>query len=103
MKSKSETLLDYIPHIVQELRFDEFGYVREVIFWFAKHSQLLAHQLIWNMNASVYQITKDQQPKVKDPLIGELLESLIRDIKNSLTGTEKEFYKVRWLGFWDWV
>jgi hypothetical protein len=90
MTSKPETLLSYIPQIVQALRYDDFGYVREVIFWLAKHSQLLAHQLIWNLTTNVY---RDQDAKVKDPQIGELLESLIKDIKNSLSGPEKEFFK----------
>ena len=90
MTSKPETLLSYIPQIVQALRYDDFGYVREVIFWLAKHSQLLAHQLIWNLTTNVY---RDQDAKVKDPQIGDLLEGLIEDIKSSLTGPEKEFFK----------
>lgn len=90
MTSKPETLLNYIPQLVQALRYDDFGYVREVIFWLAKHSQLLAHQLIWNLTTNVY---KDQDAKVRDMQIGDLLESLIEDIKNSLTGCEKEFFK----------
>ena len=64
--------------------------MREVIFWLAKHSQLLAHQLIWNLNTNVF---RDQDSKVRDPQIGDLLESLIKDIKNSLTGPEKDFFK----------
>ncbi len=90
MTSKPEALINFIPQLVQALRYDDFGYVREVIFWLAKHSQLLAHQLIWNMMTNVY---RDQDGKVKDTQIGDLLESLIDDIKNSLTGTEKEFFK----------
>ncbi|CAF0782495.1 unnamed protein product [Brachionus calyciflorus] len=90
MTSKPETLLNYIPQLVQALRYDDFGYVREVIFWLAKHSQLLAHQLIWNLTTNVY---KDQDAKIRDLQIGDLLESLIEDIKNSLSGAEKEFFK----------
>lgn len=90
MTSKPETLLIYIPQLVQALRYDDFGYVREVIFWLAKHSQLLAHQLIWNMTTNAY---RDQDGKTKDPQIGDLLENLISDIKNSLTETENEFFK----------
>ena len=90
MTSKPETLLSYIPQLVQALRYDDFGYVREVIFWLGKHSQLLAHQLIWNMTTNVY---KDQDGKLKDTQIGDLLENLIEDIKSGLTGPEKEFFK----------
>ena len=90
MTSKPETLLIYIAQLVQALRYDDFGYAREVIFWLARHSQLLAHQLIWNMTTNVY---RDQDAKIKDPQIGDLLELLIKDIKNSLTGPEKEFFR----------
>ncbi len=90
MTSKPETLFNYLAQLVQALRYDDFGYVREVIFWLAQHSQLLAHQLIWNLTTNVY---RDQDSKVKDPQIGELLETLIREIKASLTGPEKEFFK----------
>ena len=90
MTSKPETLLTYIPQLVQSLRFDDFGYVREVIFWLAKHSQLLAHQLIWNLTTNVF---RDQDSKFRDTQIADLIESLINDIKNSLTGLEKEFFK----------
>ena len=90
MTSKPETLLSYIPQLVQALRADDYGYVREVIYWLAEHSQLLAHQLIWNMTTNVY---RDQDAKIKDPQIGDLLESLIKDIKNGLSGQEKEFFR----------
>ena len=90
MTSKPETLLNYIPQLVQALRYDDFGYVKEVIFWLANHSQLLAHQLIWNLTTNVY---RDQDAKIKDPQIGDLLESIIDTIKNNLTGPQKEFFK----------
>jgi phosphatidylinositol 4-kinase len=90
MKAKPETLLDYIPQIVQSLRYDDFGYVREVIFWLAKHSQLLAHQLIWNLTTNVF---RDQDAKFKDTQIGDLIESIINEIIKNLSGSEKDFFK----------
>lgn len=90
MASKPETLLVYIPQLVQALRADDYGYVREVIYWLGEHSQLLAHQLIWNMTTNVY---RDQDAKIKDPQIGDLLEALIKEIKNGLSGQEKEFFR----------
>lgn len=48
------------------------GYVAELIMWLAGRSQLLAHQLLWNMQANMY---KDEDSKEKDPdLHGPLCE-----------------------------
>lgn len=48
------------------------GYVAELIMWLADHSQLLAHQLLWNMQANLY---RDEDLKEKDPdLYGPLSE-----------------------------
>lgn len=53
-------------------------YVAELIVWLAGHSQLLAHQLVWNMETNMY---IDEDGKQKDPVLFEALNN----IKNKVT------------------
>ncbi|XP_059048933.1 phosphatidylinositol 4-kinase alpha [Achroia grisella] len=86
----SSAVLLYIPQLVQALRHDTMGYVAELIKSLAKKSQVVAHQLIWNMHTNLY---TDEEMHNKDTALFDILESLIKSIVDSLSGPAKAFYE----------
>ncbi|KAJ8042770.1 Phosphatidylinositol 4-kinase alpha [Holothuria leucospilota] len=85
-----QALLFYVPQLVQAVRYDTFGFVTELILVLAKKSQLLAHQLIWNMKTNMY---RDEDGKQRDGEFADQLEVLIKGIIDNLSGNAKAFYE----------
>lgn len=86
----ADAVLFYIPQLVQAVRHDLMGYVTEFIKAIAKRSQVVAHQLIWNMQTNMYM---DEDKQVKDPNLFDAMDSLIKSILNALSGPAKQFYE----------
>ncbi|XP_031784727.1 phosphatidylinositol 4-kinase alpha isoform X2 [Nasonia vitripennis] len=85
-----DAVLFYIPQLVQALRHDSMGYVTEFIKAIAKRSQVVAHQLIWNMHTNMYM---DEDKQVKDPNLFDTLDALVKNIVGALSGPAKKFYE----------
>uniref|UniRef100_A0A1I7TW40 1-phosphatidylinositol 4-kinase n=1 Tax=Caenorhabditis tropicalis TaxID=1561998 RepID=A0A1I7TW40_9PELO len=86
----ADALLMYIPQIVQAVRYDTMGYISELMIWLAGHSQLLAHQLIWNMQTNMY---TDEESKVKDPTLFDPLNDIMQKIISQLEGAARRFHE----------
>ncbi|XP_969785.1 phosphatidylinositol 4-kinase alpha isoform X4 [Tribolium castaneum] len=86
----ADAVLFYIPQLVQALRHDTMGYVTEFIKYVAKKSQIVAHQLIWNMKTNMY---LDEDMQHKDVVLFDVLDALCNSILAELSGPAKQFYE----------
>lgn len=73
-----DEMLAYAPQLVQLVRHDQGGFVYNFIVEAAQRSQLLAHQMIWNMKTNMYM---DEDAQHLDPVLGKKLAALMADIQ----------------------
>ena len=86
-----ETILFYIPQVVQSLRHDErLGFVKAYILAAAQTSPYLAHQFIWNMKANMYVDGDEDKPDLR---VKPLLDAMIDEIIGSVSGEDRLFYE----------
>ena len=55
-------------------RYDDLGYVKEFVKKISKESNLVAHQLIWNIQTNMY---RDEDGNEKDPVMYDKLLPLM--------------------------
>ncbi|KAL7069800.1 hypothetical protein ACQ4LE_011065 [Meloidogyne hapla] len=90
LKSYScDVLIQYIPQIVQTIRWDFNSFIGNFILHLAAHSQPLAHQLLWNMHSNMY---IDEEAKVEDPIMYKPLKEIVNKILSRLEGAARNFY-----------
>jgi phosphatidylinositol 4-kinase len=53
------------------------NYVAELIIWLAGHSQLLAHQLLWNMQTNMF---TDEESKIQDTIMYSPLKAIVERV-----------------------
>lgn len=86
----AEAVLFYIPQLVQAIRHDSMGYLVEFIKMISQRSQLVAHQIIWNMHTNMY---IDEEGTQKDKDLYDVLDALAKSIISALGGPAKQFYE----------
>jgi phosphatidylinositol 4-kinase len=86
----ADAVLFYIPQLVQATRWDDLGFAQEFIKKISNQSNLVAHQLIWNMDVNMY---RDEEGTEKDPVMFKILESLRAAIVDGFDVKAKDFYQ----------
>ena len=85
-----DAVLFYIQQLVQCTRWDDLGYVKEFIKKISVKSNLVAHQLIWNMEVNMY---KDEEGLIKDPEMYDHLLPLKKAIVEGFDEKANNFYQ----------
>ena len=86
----AKAVLFYIPQLVQAVRYDDLGYVQEFIKNISKRSNLVAHQLMWNLETNMF---TDEEGEVKDPEMYDKLLPIRNSIVEQMTEEAKAFYE----------
>ena len=86
----ADAVLFYIPQLVQAVRYDDLGYVQEFIKSISQRSNLVAHQIIWNMEANMY---TDEDGVEKDPVMYDKLLPVRKSIEELLSPAARNFYE----------
>ena len=82
-----QTIIYYIPQLIQSLRYDKTEEVLRYLVKAAQESDLLAHQLIWNCQTYT-EATDKASIQLKEPA-GKLLKQIIENF----SGTSKLIYE----------
>ena len=77
-------------YIAQATRWDDLGFASEFIKKISLKSNLVAHQLIWNMDVNMY---RDEDGTEKDSKMFPILESLRNTIVDGFDPRAKDFYQ----------
>ena len=85
-----QTVLYYVPQLVQSLRYDKLGLVQSFIVRMGKKYQLVAHQLIWNCDtySKPSKISNVQQ----DPAFVEKLQMISQQIVENYDESEMQLF-----------
>ncbi|BHF57761.1 Phosphatidylinositol 4-kinase alpha [Sparganum proliferum] len=94
-----ETLIFYVPQLVQGIRYDKLGYMCDFILRSSHRSPILAHQLLWNMRTNAF---TDEEGNERDLEVGPQLEWMSDQVAKGFTGPALEFYR-REFAFFDQI
>ncbi|KAL7668877.1 hypothetical protein ACOME3_009559 [Neoechinorhynchus agilis] len=88
MRYNADILITYIPQFIQASRYDMLGIVEMLICHLAAKSNLLAHQLLWDMKTNCF--LNEETP---DGLMQPIMERLIGRITDRFGIRENTFYR----------
>ncbi|KAL7712871.1 1-phosphatidylinositol 4-kinase [Entamoeba marina] len=86
-----QTVLYYVPQLVQSLRYDKLGLVEVFLIRMGKKYQLVAHQLIWNCDT--YSTQTGENPIKHDEGFVLKLKRICSKIIENYDQSEMQFYE----------